>query len=97
MDWKGSKMDNVPTEPRQQPGRSGFSTPLSWRGFPRWTVYLMAIIGVGYIINPGAGVFELLPDNLPIVGNLDEGAAFMAIWYGLIEFFESRKQRRGQG
>ena len=26
------------------------------------------------MVNPGLGVFELLPDNLPIVGNLDEAA-----------------------
>lgn len=87
-------MNNVPTEPRQ-PNRSGIATPLSLRGFPRWTVYLLALIGVAYIFNPGAGVFELLPDNLPVVGNLDEGAAFTAVWYGLMEFLESRKLRRG--
>jgi len=28
-----------------------------------------------YLLNPGAGVFELIPDQLPIVGNLDEAAA----------------------
>ncbi|MDH3609271.1 MAG: DUF1232 domain-containing protein, partial [Gammaproteobacteria bacterium] len=28
-----------------------------------------------YIINPTAGIFELIPDNLPFVGNLDELAA----------------------
>jgi uncharacterized membrane protein YkvA (DUF1232 family) len=28
-----------------------------------------------YIANPGAGVVELIPDNLPFVGNLDEAAA----------------------
>lgn len=37
------------------------------------------ILGIGlcliYLVNPGLGIFELLPDNLPIVGNLDEGAA----------------------
>ena len=27
-----------------------------------------------YLLNPGAGVFELLPDHLPLVGNLDEAA-----------------------
>jgi hypothetical protein len=31
-----------------------------------------AIISVLYLLNPGWGVFELLPDNLPIIGNLDE-------------------------
>jgi uncharacterized membrane protein YkvA (DUF1232 family) len=33
-----------------------------------------ALFGAIYILNPTAGVFELLPDNLPIVGNLDEAA-----------------------
>jgi len=28
-----------------------------------------------YLFNPGAGIFELIPDNLPIIGNLDEAAA----------------------
>ena len=28
-----------------------------------------------YLLNPTAGVLELLPDNLPVLGNLDEGAA----------------------
>jgi uncharacterized membrane protein YkvA (DUF1232 family) len=28
-----------------------------------------------YLLNPTAGVFELLPDNLPIVGHIDEAAA----------------------
>ncbi len=87
-------MNNIPTEPKGR-GRSGFTSPLSARGFPRWTVYAMALIGAAYILNPGAGVFELLPDNLPIVGNLDEGAAFMALWYGLMELKETRKLRRG--
>lgn len=37
--------------------------------------YLAGILlGVIYIVNPGAGVVELLPDNLPGVGNLDEAA-----------------------
>jgi len=31
-----------------------------------------------YLLNPTAGVFELLPDALPVVGNLDE-AAFVTI------------------
>ena len=31
-----------------------------------------AVVSVFYLINPTAGIFELLPDNLPIVGNMDE-------------------------
>ena len=47
----------------------------------------MAVIGLIYILNPTLGIFELLPDNLPLVGNLDEGLAFLLIWFGLVEYF----------
>jgi len=68
--------------------------PLSMRGWPTWLVILAGVIGVGYILNPGLGIFELIPDSFPIVGNLDEGAAAMAIWYGLLELFEKRRRRK---
>jgi hypothetical protein len=32
----------------------------------------VAAVSVVYLVNPGLGVLELLPDNLPLVGNLDE-------------------------
>lgn len=39
---------------------------------------LSSIVGIFiaaiYLLNPTAGVFELLPDALPVVGNLDEAA-----------------------
>ncbi|MEJ2546071.1 MAG: DUF1232 domain-containing protein [Calditrichaceae bacterium] len=38
-------------------------------------VILMGIISLLYILNPTAGIFELIPDNLPFVGNLDEAGA----------------------
>ena len=49
----------------------------------------LAIFGIlfslVYIINPTAGVFEILPDNLPIVGNIDEAGVtyflFMCLRY----------------
>lgn len=31
-----------------------------------------ALVSLVYLANPTLGVFELLPDNLPVVGNLDE-------------------------
>lgn len=34
-----------------------------------------------YILNPTFGVFELLPDNLPWIGNLDEATATALIIY----------------
>lgn len=34
-----------------------------------------------YLLNPGAGVFELIPDNVPFVGNIDEGFfTAMLLW-----------------
>ena len=38
-------------------------------------VALAGLIGLIYILNPTAGVLEFIPDNIPIVGNLDEAAA----------------------
>lgn len=34
-----------------------------------------AVLAAAYILNPGAGVFELIPDVVPGIGNLDEAAA----------------------
>lgn len=28
-----------------------------------------------YLINPGFGIFEFIPDAIPFIGNLDEGLA----------------------
>jgi hypothetical protein len=43
-------------------------------------VFLAGILSLVYLRNPGMGIFELLPDNLPIIGNLDEaGAAVLLI------------------
>ena len=44
------------------------------------------LLGLVYIINPTAGVFELLPDNIPFVGNLDEAGAVWIILCCLREF-----------
>ncbi|HEX8295617.1 MAG TPA: hypothetical protein VF593_04920 [Chthoniobacteraceae bacterium] len=38
-------------------------------------VFLLGIFATFYLINPGAGFIELLPDNLPFIGNLDEATA----------------------
>ncbi|MEH0860363.1 DUF1232 domain-containing protein [Halobacteriovorax sp. DPLXC-1] len=37
------------------------------------------VIGVIYILNPTAGVIEIIPDNLPYIGNLDEAGAVLLI------------------
>ena len=38
-------------------------------------VFCLGLLSVLYLLNPTAGVFEILPDNLPFIGNLDEAAA----------------------
>ena len=43
--------------------------------FKKIIIALAGLLGLVYLINPTAGVLELIPDNLPIVGNLDEAAA----------------------
>jgi hypothetical protein len=60
-------------------------------------VYLMAVVGGIYLLNPTAGILEIIPDNIPIVGNLDEGGATLAVWYGLLEFLEGRRKKRDGG
>lgn len=40
----------------------------------------IAICGI-YLINPTAGIIEMLPDNIPFIGNLDEAGATAFIIY----------------
>ncbi|GAB4110758.1 MAG: hypothetical protein Fur005_00650 [Roseiflexaceae bacterium] len=41
------------------------------------------VIGVVYLVNPGAGLIELIPDVVPFVGNLDEAGATVLLMWGL--------------
>jgi hypothetical protein len=36
-----------------------------------------------YLLNPTLGLFELIPDNLPIIGNLDEAGAVAGLLMAL--------------
>lgn len=63
-------------------------------------VVLLGLFCLLYLLNPGAGIFELIPDNLPFIGNLDEAAAaatlLMCLKYFGIElpdFFRRKKSR----
>ena len=47
---------------------------------------LVAMLAFLYLANPTFGVFELLPDNLPLVGNLDEATATMVL-LGVLRYF----------
>ena len=53
------------------------------------SVISLAVLSIIYLANPTAGVFELLPDNIPFVGNVDEGLAAFVL-YSCIEYFRGR-------
>lgn len=41
---------------------------------------MVGLLSLIYLTNPGAGIVELIPDNIPGMGNLDEGlAAFLLL------------------
>lgn len=42
-------------------------------------IIALGLVSVLYILNPGAGIFELIPDNIPVIGNLDEATAVMIL------------------
>lgn len=50
------------------------------------TVVVVALIAFFYIFNPGAGILEFIPDNFPVIGNLDEAAA-VAIIVSAFKYF----------
>ncbi len=61
-------------------------------------VALLGILGLIYILNPTAGIIEVIPDAIPIIGNLDEAAAVTLIltslrYFGvdLTSFFKRKK------
>lgn len=60
------------------------------KAVPKIVLVISFIFSVLYIINPTFGVFEFIPDNWPLIGNLDEaGATALLIW----AINEWRKQR----
>jgi hypothetical protein len=66
-------------------------------------LFIIGLAGVAviYLINPTAGFLELIPDNFPVVGNLDEATATLILlntlrYYGLDltrPFDRSRKEK----
>ena len=44
-------------------------------------MFIIGLAGVAllYLLNPTAGFLELLPDNIPLVGNLDEATATLIL------------------
>jgi len=85
-------MSSYPPSEPPPPGGPGTSPTPSSRGWPSWLIYLASTLGGVYLLNPGLGIFELLPDQLPLVGNLDEAGAMMLVWWGIQEYLKRRKK-----
>ena len=49
-------------------------------------VLVIGILSLLYLLNPGLGIFELIPDNIPLVGNLDEATATFLLLSSLAYF-----------
>ena len=49
-------------------------------------VALTAVFSVIYLLNPTFGMIELIPDAVPVIGNLDEATA-MAILVACLRYF----------
>ncbi|MEO8610477.1 MAG: YkvA family protein [Chloroflexota bacterium] len=56
------------------------------RLFKEMFIILLGILAFLYLINPTAGVLEFIPDNLPIIGNIDEGFA-TAVLLGVMRYY----------
>ena len=52
---------------------------------------LGVVLGTVYLLNPTWGIFELVPDNLPGIGNLDEAGAAALLIFGLRYFLARRR------
>ncbi len=63
-------------------------------------MFALGLLAAVYLANPGLGFFELLPDNIPGLGNLDEGVAVILLlrvlsYFGIdLTRSRSRKQDR---
>lgn len=58
-------------------------------------LYILLIICVLYLLNTTAGIVELLPDNIPIVGNIDE-AGIGALIYYLVQELKNEKTQKSK-
>ena len=62
-------------------------------------VAALGILALLYLLNIGLGIVEFIPDNIPFVGNLDEGTA-AAVLLMCLRYFSGRSdallQQAGQ-
>ncbi len=66
-----------------------------------FVVFCLGLFSLLYLLNIGAGFIELIPDNFPVIGNLDEAGAvtlfLMCLRYfdiDLTDIFKKDKNKR---
>lgn len=52
-------------------------------------IIILMFLSIIYLVNPTLGLIEILPDNIPFVGNIDEGLASY-ILLSCIEYLSGR-------
>jgi len=64
-------------------------------------VFFLGIIAFMYFLNIGMGFIELIPDNIPFVGNLDEAGAVALLlmclrYFGIdvTKIFEKQRDKK---
>jgi len=57
-------------------------------------VLLTGLLSAAYLANIGAGVIELIPDNIPLIGNLDEAGATLLLLNSLAYFGINLRSRQ---
>ncbi len=51
------------------------------------------VLSIIYLINPGSGLIEIIPDVLPWIGNLDEATATGILIWSAKELFGKKKKK----
>lgn len=50
------------------------------------SMVFVGLISLLYLLNPTAGIFEFIPDNIPVLGNFDEALAVTMLLAALKHF-----------
>ena len=48
---------------------------------------ICGLVSLIYLLNPTAGFVELIPDNVPVIGNLDEFSASLILLHSIRHLF----------
>ena len=67
----------------------GEMVPDEQPGWAKTLAWATIVLGGLYMINPTAGFVELIPDNIPFLGNLDE-AAIVFLMFGAMRYLGMR-------